>query len=252
MERRSSPGLVDAVRIDIARLHATWMELLFPRQLDPGRVVGKWTPDTGPQKAAYYAWAALGVPLVAVFYPLLLFGFATRFYAARVDSAVARLGVVGVVFVSVLMWGLLTVAAWLREFPFHGLVAVGAAGAVATVAAVAALGFSRVGGRLTSVAFAYPAAVTAFLLPPVIAALYSPALGDVVFPNSQYVAVWLLENVLDVGGIGARLQARFELRGVAYAVMWFALAVPVGWLLGVLVALANVVRPTGSDGGNGS
>ncbi|MXR41203.1 hypothetical protein GRX01_07615 [Halobaculum sp. WSA2] len=234
---------MDAVRIDIARLHATWMELAFPRQLDPGRVVGKWTPETTSQTFAYYLWAAVGVPLVAVGYPLLLFGFAARFYVTRVDSAATRLGLVGVVLLSLVAWGALTVAAWVREFSTGGLLAVGAAGVVATVAAVVAVGGSRLGGRGTSVLIAYPAAVTAFLLPPVVAALYSPALADVVFPNTTSLAVWLLDGPLAVGGLGELIRARFDLRGTAYVLMWTGISVPVGWLFGLLVALADVVRP---------
>ena len=242
MEQRST-GLLDAVRIDIARLHATWMELAFPRQLDPGRVVGKWTPETTFQKVTYYLWAAVGVPLVAVGYPLLLFGFAARFYATTVDSAAARLGVVGVVLLSLVTWGALTVAAWIREFSTGGLIAVGAAGVVATVAAALAVGPSRVGGRGTSVLLAYPAAVTAFLLPPVVAALYSSALADVIFPNTTSLAVWILDGPLAIGGLNEVIRARFDLRGTAYVLMWVGISVPVGWLFGLLVALADVVRP---------
>ncbi|MFC7098098.1 hypothetical protein [Halobaculum marinum] len=242
MERRST-GFVGAVRIDVARLHATWMELAFPRQLDPGRVVGKWYPETLPQKFTYYLWAIFGLPLVAIGYPLLLCGFAARFYATRVDSAATRLGVVGVVLLSVVAWGLLTVAAWVRQFSTGGLIAVGAAGAVATVAAATAVGASRVGGRGTSVLIAYPAAVTAFLLPPVVAALYSPALADVVFPNTTSLAVWILDGPLAIGGLNDLIRARFDLRGTAYVLMWVGISVPLGWLFGVLVALADVVRP---------
>jgi len=99
LERRT-PGLLGAVRLDVLRLHETWMELLFPRQLDPSRVLGKWKPETTAQKAAYHAWAALGLPLVAIGYPLLLLGFATRYYADRLDSAATRLGLAGVVALS--------------------------------------------------------------------------------------------------------------------------------------------------------
>ena len=243
MERRASPGLLGALRIDLERLHATWMELAFPRQLDPGRVVGKWYPETEPQKVAYYLWAALGLPLVAVGYPLLLVGFGARFYANRVDTAVARVGILGVVLASVLVWGSLTAAAWIAQFSFRGFLAVAVASTVATVAAALAVVFSRVGGRITSVVFAYPAGVTAFFLPPVVAALYSPALANVVFANSQTLAIWLLDNVLAVGGLDRALRSRFQLRGVAYVLMWFAIAVPLGWLFGVLVALADVIRP---------
>ena len=249
MERRASPGLADDVRIDLRRLHATWMELLFPRQLDPGRVVGRWRPESSPQRAAYLSWSVLGLPLLALTYPLLLFGFAARFYAGRVDSAATRLGVVGVVLTSLVAWGLLTVAAWLRQFPLDGLVVVGAAGAVATVAAALAVVFSRAGGRATSVVVAYPAGVTAFLLPPVVAALYSPALADVVFANSQTIAVWLLDNAFSYRGLNAFIRAQFDLRGLTYVAMWFAIAVPLGWLVGLLVALADVIRPAAPASG---
>ncbi|WP_129114953.1 hypothetical protein [Halegenticoccus tardaugens] len=245
MERTPRPGLFGAVRIDLARLHATWMELAFPRQLDPGRIVGKWRPKTGPQRASYWGWAALGVPLVAVGYPLLLVGFAARFHAGRIGGVGARLGVAGVVALSLLVWGALSAVAHVR-FSFNGFVAVLAASLVATVCAAFAVVFSRLGGRGTSVLFAYPAGVTALFLPPVVAALYSPELASVVFPNSYTLAVWLLDNVLAAFGISAFLRENFTLEGVAYVGMWFGIAVPAGWLLGLVVALADVVRPRGA------
>lgn len=241
--------MLEAVRIDLVRLHETWMELVFPRQLNPSQVLGKWTPKTIPQRIAYYAWLLVGIPLVAVGYPLLLVGFATRFYARRLDSAGARLGIAGVVVVSLLAWGALTAVAWLRNFSTSGMVAVVAASLVATVAAAMAVVFSRTGGRGVSVALAYPSVVTALFLPPVVAALYSPALAAVVFPSSTSLAIWLLDNVLAVGGFNDLLRERFTLQGVGYVLMWFGLAVPMGWLLGGLVALADVVRP--ADGSRG-
>jgi hypothetical protein len=243
MSTRSQPGLLGAIRIDLVRLHETWMELAFPRQLDPSSVLGKWTPDSTGQTVAYRLWAAVGVPLVAIAYPLLLLGFATRFYAGKLDSATTRLGILGVVLLSVLVWGGLTAVAYLRQFSTDGVVAVLAAGLVATVAAALAVVFSRVGGRLTSVVFAYPAGVTALFLPPVVAALYSPVLGDVVFPGSTNLAVWILDNLLTVGGLNTLLRERFQLEGVAYVGMWFGIAVPLGWLLGSVVALADLIRP---------
>jgi hypothetical protein len=246
MHGAQQPGLLEAVRIDLRRLHDTWLELAFPRQLDAERtVVGRWRPETLPQKIAYGLWAALGVPLVALGYPLLIVGVLVRFNASRLDTATTRLGVVGVVLLSLLVWGALSAAAWLRDFPVDGLVAVVAASLVATVAAALAVVCSRVGGRGTTVLLAYPAGVTALFLPPVVAALYSPALAAVVFPGSQSLAVWLLTNVLTVGGLNDLLTARFDLRGLGYVAMWVAISVPLGWLLGFVVSLANVVRPTG-------
>src|SRR6056297_139034 len=110
MERRS-PGLLGAVRIDMARLHETWMEVVFPRQLDPGHVLGKWKPESGAQKAGYYLWGALGLLPVLLGYPLLLLGFGTRYYAAKLDSAATRLGILGAILLSVVVWGGLSVVA---------------------------------------------------------------------------------------------------------------------------------------------
>jgi len=235
-------GLIDGIRIDVARLHATWMELLFPRQLYPSNVLGRWTPETTGQKLSYYGWAAVGIPLVLLTYPLLLIGFATRFYARKLDSASTRLGIVGVVALAAVTWGLLTVAAWVRQFSFDGLVAVAAAGGVATISAALAMVFSRRGGRLTSVGLAYPAGMTALFLPPVVSALYSPALAGVL-TGSTSLAIWILDNVLTVGGINTFLRSRFALQGPAYVLMWLGIAVPLGWLFGSFVQLANVVRP---------
>jgi hypothetical protein len=130
------------------------------------------------------------------------------------------------------------------RFSTEGFLAVAAAGTVAVLSTVLALVFSRIGGRLTTVLLAYPFGVVAVFLPPVVAALYSPTLAAVVFPGSESFAVWLLDNVLVVGDLNARLRARFELVGYAYVGMWAGLAVPVGWLFGFVVTLANLVRPT--------
>lgn len=243
-------GLIDGIRIDVARLHATWMELLYPRQLNPSSVLGRWEPESTGQKVGYYAWVAIGLPLVLFGYPLLLLGFATRFYAGKLDSATTRLGIVGVISLAAVTWGLLTVAAWVRQFSFDGIVAVGAAGAVATVSAGLAYVLSRRGGRFTSVVFAYPAVMTALFLPPVVAALYSPALAGVLTGSTE-LAIWILDNLLTVGGLNEIIRDRFTLQGPAYVLMWFGIAVPLGWLLGAVVALANLVRPQSERSSSG-
>lgn len=236
-------GVLGAIQYDLGRLHAIWMELFFPRQLDADRtVLGKWTPSTPTGWAAYRLWGAVGAPLIVVLYPLALVGIATRYYARRIDGTAARIGILGVILASVLVWGALTVLAHFR-FSQAGFVAVLAASLVATVSATLAVLFSRVGGRATTVVLAYPFGVTALFLPPVVAALYSPTLSQVVFPKSTTLAVWILDHVLHVGGINDYLRSNYDLRGLAYAGMWFGLAVPVGWLLGLLVTLADFLRP---------
>lgn len=233
-----------AIQYDLGRLHDVWMEVFFPRQLDvEGTVLGKWTPSTTMGWVAYRLWAAVGVPVIALVYPLALVGMAARHYARRIDGTAARIGVFGVVLASALVWGALTVLARVR-FSDAGFVAVLAASLVATVSATLAVLFARVGGRATTVVLAYPFGVTAMFLPPVVAALYSPTLSEIVFPRSETIAVWVLDNVLHVGGINDYLRSNYDLRGLAYAGMWFGLAVPMGWLLGTLVALADLLWPT--------
>lgn len=239
---QSSPGLIGAIRIDVTRLHETWMEVLFPRQLDPGHVLGKWKPETGVQKAGYYFWAAIGLPLVLIGYPLLLIGYGTRFYAGKLDSAATRLGIIGAVLVSVVVWGALSVVAQF-QLETEGFLAVVAASVVATFAAGLAVFFSKIGGRATSVLLAYPSAMTALFLPPVVAALFEPTLGDVIFPQSEELAIWLLDSVFDVGGANEWLRENFTLEGAAYVLMWLGISVPIGWFLGGLVAFANIIRP---------
>ena len=245
----AEPSLIEAIQIDVARIHATWMGLVFPRQRDTAHsVLGKWTPSTTGGMIRYRIWGALGVLVIAILYPLTVLGFATRFYTSRINRSAASLGFIGVVLLSLLVWGALTAATYFSRISFEGFIAVGAAGAVATVSAVLALLFTKVGGRFTTVFLAYPFGVTAIFLPPVVAALYSPSLAEFVFPRSQTFAIWVLDNILDIYGINAWLRAQFNLVGLAYVGMWFGVAVPVGWILGILVSLANLVRPkTESD-----
>jgi hypothetical protein len=65
-----------------------------------------------------------------------------------------------------------------------------------------------------------------------------------VFENTDTLAVWLLDNALAAGGIAEFFRDTFELEGPTYAVLWFAFSLPVGWFLGILVSLANLVRPS--------
>ena len=245
-----SPGLIGAIRIDLTRLHETWMEVVFPRQLDPGHVLGKWKPETGVQTAGYYLWAAFGLPLVLIGYPLLLVGYGTRFYAVKLDSAATRLGILGAVLVSVVVWGVLSAVASYQfgtvgtvSLNAEGFLAVVAASVVATVSAVLAVLFSRVGGRGTSVLLAYPAAMTALFLPPVVAALFEPTLQETIFPWSEDLAIGILDGPLSVGGLNEIIREQFTLEGTGYVLMWLSLSVPLGWFLGGLVAFANIIRP---------
>ncbi|WP_255196897.1 hypothetical protein [Halorarius litoreus] len=248
-EERS--GVVDGIRVDVVRLHETWMELLFPRQRGAAHsVLGKWKPTTTGDKVKYRVWGALGWPLIAILYPLALLGFAARFYSRRVDRGVARVGLLGVVILSVLVWGALTLAARIQfGASAEGFFAVAAASLTAVLASVLAVVFTRVGGRGTTVLVAYPFAMTAIFLPPVVAALYSPVVADAVLPGSYDLAEEFLDALAatPLEPVSTFLRAEYDLEGVAYVIMWFAIAVPLGWIVGTLVTLADVVRPKGEQ-----
>jgi hypothetical protein len=242
-------GLVGAVGIDLRRMHETWMEVVFPRQRGAAdTVLGKYKPKSQSGAIAYKVWSALGVPIVGVLYPLVLFGVILRFQARQLDNTAARLGIVGVVLVFGLLWGgLSALAKFELSLAAGGITAVVVASLTAVGSAALAAGLTRAGGRGTTVLLAYPLAMTAFFLPPVVAALYSPTVAEVVIPQSDSLARWLLANVLDFGGIRAFLVQNYERQGAAYAIMWLGISFPVGWLLGFFVTLANLVRPTAGE-----
>jgi hypothetical protein len=242
---REQYGVLSGVRADVAQLHEHWMSVVFPRVQQTHSVVGRWRPDGSFQRAAFYCWGLVGALALVLTYPFLLFGFATRFFVRRLDSTATRLGGLGVVVVTAVAWGALTLFVRLRaEFSAEAFVAVVAASVVAVLSAGLAALFTRIGGRAATVLLAYPAAMNALFLPPVVAALYSPTLAGAVLTGSESFAVWLLDNVLVVGDLNAYLRSTFSLQGGAYVAMWFAIALPVGWVLGALVTLADAVRPT--------
>jgi hypothetical protein len=155
------------------------------------------------------------------------------------------LGLVGVIVVSVLVWGgLAAVARFELDLITGGFLAISLAGGVATVAAMLAVGTRSVGGRATTVVLAYPFSMTAIFLPPVVAALFSKTLAEIVLPNSTALARWLLANALAPVGLAELFSRTFELEGVGYVAMWLALSFPIGWILGLLVTLADFIRPT--------
>lgn len=245
---RSDGWLLGAIRTDLRHLHDGWMGLAFQHhRQQPHPVLGDWQPESGFERSLYRFWAVLGGGVVLLLYPVLLAGFAIRYHVSGMDRFAARVGLVGIVLVSVFAWAALTAGAYLRDVPFEGVVALLAAGGVATISAVLARLFSVLDGRPVSILFAYPFGVTAVFLPPVVAALYSQTLASVVFARSDVLAIWLLDTVLAVGGINAFLRATFDLVGLAYVGMWFAIAIPIGWVLGTVVALADAVRPTGEE-----
>jgi hypothetical protein len=64
-----------------------------------------------------------------------------------------------------------------------------------------------------------------------------------VLSGTDSLAVWFVQEGPNLLGLTDYLVAEFDLEGVAYVLLWFAVAVPLGWLLGGVVALADLVRP---------
>lgn len=239
---REYKGPVEGVIADLRSLHGFWMQVAFPQLRREHAVMGRWRPDSGVMKGLYYVWAAVGAIGVAVAYPFLIGGLATRFYSRRFDNAASRIGLVGVIVLTAVVWGSLTLLARI-QFSAEGFAAVAAASVVAVVSAALAVVFTQIDGRATTVVLAYPSAMNAIFLPPVVAALYSETLASTIFPGSTSLARWLLDNVLFIGGFNAWIRATFELTGANYVIMWFLIAVPIGWFLGLLVTLADTIRP---------
>jgi hypothetical protein len=242
-------GVANAVQFDLKRMHETWMETIYPRQRSSeGTVLGKWTPEGGLSLVLYRLWSVLGVPVVAVVYPFVLLGYFFRFQTRRLNTTALSIGFAGVVGLFVVLWGALAVLAKFQfsgAFDAGGVTAIAAACVVGILSAALSFGAWRLGGRVTTVLFAYPFAMTAIFLPPVVAGLYSEAVGSVVLSGSDSLQDWLLANgPAAIDEVKTYLIRNFDLEGFSYVLMWFGISVPLGWLLGLVVTLADFVRPT--------
>jgi len=248
MSTGTEQGIVDAVRFDLKRMHETWMELVYPRQRNADHtVLGKWKPTGGASLYFYRAWSAIGAPLVGLVYPFVLLGYFLRFQTRKVNVTAVKLGLPGVVALFVLLWGALAALAKFQfadAFSTGGVTAVIAASGVAILAAALSFVFWRLGGRFVTVVLAYPFAMTAIFLPPVVAALFSTAVADAILQPLDDLARWLLLESPDVMGVQDYLRENFERDAIAHAIIWFVASFPVGWFLGTVVTLADLVRPT--------
>jgi len=242
-------GVVEAIRFDLTKFHETWMELLYPRQRGASdTVLGKWQPQTPREKVTYNVWAALGALVVAVLYPLALFGVIVRFHARKIDVSVEKLGAIGVMLLAILVWGGLSALVEFRlsaRFAPQQANAIIAASVVAIIATGLAVLFRTIGGRITTVALAYPFGMTAIFLPPVVAALVSEDVAQFSIVYAEQIADLFREEVLAPVGLKETVNQKFDMTELAYVIIWLAVSVPVGWLLGTTVALADFIRPTG-------
>ncbi|PSQ45841.1 hypothetical protein BRD17_00535 [Halobacteriales archaeon SW_7_68_16] len=162
-------------------------------------------------------------------------------YSSRVNERVNAIGVGGIAVLSLLVWGLLTAFVTVLVSTQAGL-AVFAASVVAIVFGAAFVGTIRYGTQRLTVLAGYPAGVTTLFLPPVVAALVTPAVGELVLPASTSIAAWLLDTVFARVGLAEPLREGFTLQGAAYLAMWIGISIPIGWLVGLGVVGADYLR----------
>ncbi|MXR51394.1 hypothetical protein GRX03_07230 [Halovenus sp. WSH3] len=239
-------GIADAIKYDLTLLHETWMELFYPRQRNAeDTVLGKYEPEETWKLAVYRLVSLFGVLIVGLSYPLLLAGYFVRFQARKLNVTAARIGLLGVIGVFVLLWGGLVALIWFgfqSTFSTVEIIAIGAAGAVAVVSSALSFGCWQLGGRGTTVFLAYPFAMTALFLPPVVAALFHPVLEDLIIARSDELARDLFFASPDF--VQEQL-GRFDRQEAHHVIIWFVFSFPIGWILGLLVSLADLIRPTG-------
>ncbi len=242
-------SVVDAVRVDLRKFHETWMELVFPRQRGAQHsVLGKWTPETPREKLTYNGWSVVGIAVIAVLYPMALAGVIVRFHARRIEFSIERVGAVGVFLLAVLVWGGLAALVEFRlNFPADEANAIVAASVVAILATGLALVFRAIDGRPVTVLLSYPLGMTAIFLPPLVAALLSDQLAQFTIVYSEDIAVFIQDDVLAEVGLKEYFVRNFDRDGGAYVIMWVGISVPLGWLLGVMVTLADFIRPKDDD-----
>jgi len=242
-------SVVDAIRVDLRKFHETWMGLVFPRQRgNQHSVLGKWKPDTTREKVTYNSWSAMGAAVIAVLYPMALFGVIVRFHARKIEFSIEKLGAIGVFLLAVLVWGGLSALVKLQlDFPVEEANAIVAASVVAILATGLALIFRAIDGRPVTVIFSYPLAMTAIFLPPLVAALLSDQIAQFTIIYSEEIGVFIQDDILARVGLKQYFVDNFERDGGAYVIMWMIISVPVGWVLGIMVTLADFIRPKEDD-----
>jgi len=240
-------SVVDAIRVDLRKFHETWMGLVFPRQRgNEHSVLGKWKPETPREKVTYNSWSAMGAAVIAVLYPMALFGVIVRFHARKIEFSIEKLGAIGVFLFVTLFWGGLAALIYFR-LDLAAEKGIIAALLVAIIATGLALIFRAIDGRPVTVIFSYPLAMTAIFLPPVVAALLSDQIAQFSIVYSEQIATFIQDDILARVGLKQYFVDNFDRNGGAYIIMWIAISVPVGWILGVMVTLADFVRPKDDD-----
>ncbi len=109
-----------------------------------------------------------------------------------------------------------------------------AAGSVFLITGSALLAVSDRSGPVATILVVHPLGALTLVLPPIAAALVSPAFRDVARGLTFDLTVWLLLNVLQPVGLSGPLQQLFDIEGPGFIMFWASLIVIGGWAVGAV------------------
>lgn len=147
------------------------------------------------------------------------------------------------------IWSLGLIYGSVRLGP-SGFVSLFGASIIAIVSAALMVLFALAPGRKNTVVLAYPFAVNAILLPPIVIAIYEPVLSFI-WDWSELVAIFFLNEIVGIFGYDTTLRENFEMTEQRYLLMWFILAYPIGWTLAFGGYIQKRIRSKISEKGGG-
>lgn len=152
---------------------------------------------------------------------------------ARVRKTVADRRVLGVVGAELVLWTALFEPLLLDLLVEVTVILATAATVFLLCGAALFLVADRASPRQT-VAVVYPLGGLTVVLPPIAAALASPAFGAVARDLTFGLAVWLIVTVLRPLGLDVAVQRLFDLAGPGFILLWGSLVVGGSWVAGVV------------------
>lgn len=229
---------------DARILHNYWMDMLYKRHTDPHPVVGKYRPEEKIELAVYHIWSVIGIGFVMLAYPISYVGILTKIYCVdKVTGFVESHGIVKSLILLGVLWTTLSGLSYLFQ-PTETTYAVVASSVVAMVSAIVSYLCYVTGDNRIKVALGYPAAYTAILLPPVVFSVLSPIFGESILELTTDIAVYLQNTVAKPIGLRQFFSDNFDLVGISYVILWLNFSFVLGWITGIPVQLAKIIRDT--------
>lgn len=227
---------------DARILHDYWMDTMYSRHTDPHPVLGKSKPETTSKIILYYLWFLIGVVFVVITYPISYIGIITKVYAVdNILNFVESKGIIRSLILLSIVWLILSVVSYFLQ-PTETTYAVVAASIIAVLSAIISYITYLTGDDRIKIAIGYPAGYTALLLPPVVFSVLSPVLGQMVLDTSLEVTLFLKENIAEPLGIREFFSNNFDLEGIGHIILWLNISFIVGWITGLSVQLAKIIR----------